>query len=558
LVTAKEYEPLGVNNFGGAGGITPGKGTGVGAYSNSVVVGLLNPEQKPRLLVQASHAYRNNGSEASASRDFESATQSQVSNIPLTYRRFLVEEKDGRVVRTTPVSEVPGWAKRWAEAEGEGAAIPDNFIPRWASDVSKKKKDWSNGPDPKTPYFKGPIRFVHPPKDEGEPFLPHNHVPAITWLENGDLLASWISTRQERGPELTILASRLRDGADTWDPSSEFFKAPDRNMMHTCLSRDTQGTIYHFNGMTPEGDDPAFKGYENMALMLRTSKDLGVTWSPAEAILPRYSFQHMPCGTMFRASNGLLIQNCDWYRHRLSTLVVSSDNGKTWSDRSEGEPVPPAREKGTTGKGFIAGTHAGVIEISNDRLMALGRTGWGKPNRAINGKMPKSISTDWGKTWTYTDSPFPIIASGQRLVLMRLQEGPILLVSFTGTQSGAVKGGRKPDDVKVGDNFNWNGMEFIDSNGKKFKGYGMFAALSYDEGETWPDRRLLTPGSGSYKKCGGWTGNFTATPTRAEPGGYLTATQTPDGVIHLLSSAHHYRFNLVWLESNQWHLKINH
>jgi hypothetical protein len=32
----------------------------VSAYSNSIVVGLLNPENKPRLLVQASHAYRNN------------------------------------------------------------------------------------------------------------------------------------------------------------------------------------------------------------------------------------------------------------------------------------------------------------------------------------------------------------------------------------------------------------------------------------------------------------------------------------------------------------------
>ena len=81
------------------------------------------------------------------------------------------------------------------------------------------------------------------------------------------------------------------------------------------------------------------------------------------------------------------------------------------------------------------------------------------------------------------------------------------------------------------------GMEFTDNEGHEFTGYGMFAALSYDEGETWPVRKLLTPGSGSYANCGGWTGDFTATPTRAEPGGYLTATQTPDGVIHLLSSA---------------------
>ena len=40
---------------------------------------------------------------------------------------------------------------------------------------------------------------------------------------------------------------------------------------------------------------------------------------------------------------------------------------------------------------------------------------------------------------------------------------------------------------------------------------------------------------------------FTATPTRAEHGGYLAATQTPDGVIHLIGSRLHYRLNLAWL-----------
>jgi len=36
--------------------------------------------------------------------------------------------------------------------------------------------------------------------------------------------------------------------------------------------------------------------------------------------------------------------------------------------------------------------------------------------------------------------------------------------------------------------------------------------------------------------------------THAEPMGYLAATQTPDGIIHLASSALYYRFNLAWLK----------
>jgi sulfatase modifying factor 1 len=37
------------------------------------------------------------------------------------------------------------------------------------------------------------------------------------------------------------------------------------------------------------------------------------------------------------------------------------------------------------------------------------------------------------------------------------------------------------------------------------------------------------------------------TPTQAENEGYLAATQTPDGVIHLISSRLPYRFNLASL-----------
>ena len=33
----------------------------------------------------------------------------------------------------------------------------------------------------------------------------------------------------------------------------------------------------------------------------------------------------------------------------------------------------------------------------------------------------------------------------------------------------------------------------------------------------------------------------------AEPKGYFACTQTPDGVIHLISSRLHYRFNLAWI-----------
>jgi hypothetical protein len=41
---------------------------------------------------------------------------------------------------------------------------------------------------------------------------------------------------------------------------------------------------------------------------------------------------------------------------------------------------------------------------------------------------------------------------------------------------------------------------------------------------------------------------FEMTNTNAEPKGYMSACQTPDGVIQLISSRQHYAFNRAWIE----------
>jgi hypothetical protein len=169
-----------------------------------------------------------------------------------------------------------------------------------------------------------------------------------------------------------------------------------------------------------------------------------------------------------------------------------------------------------------------VTELSDGRFLALGR------GNNIDGRMPMSVSTDGGATWTYEASPFPPVSGGQRLVLRRLQEGALLLVSFTDPSSAE----------------NPRGLEFTRADGQTFTGYGMFAAVSYDDGATWPHKKLITPGKEAGVFDGGaWTREFTLDATHAEPKGYLASTQTPDGVIHLISSGLYYRFNLAWIET---------
>ena len=59
--------------------------------------------------------------------------------------------------------------------------------------------------------------------------------------------------------------------------------------------------------------------------------------------------------------------------------------------------------------------------------MSTGRSGVGiergqvGPGHNIDERMPQSLSTNLGRTWTYSASPFPPIGGGQRLV-----ESPVL------------------------------------------------------------------------------------------------------------------------------------
>lgn len=397
-----------------------------------------------------------------------------------------------------------------------------------STNVSQKLLKWVKVSESK-PVFLEPVRYVNKPECEDEvPFFHHNHCPAITWLPNGDLLAAWFSTNQESGREMTILASRLRTGNAAWDKPSEFFKVADRNMTGTSLFYDGKGTLYHMNGVETDGD------WKNLAMVLRTSTDNGVSWTQPALADGEHRVRNQVIAGMSQTKNGWLIQagDADPGPEGGTAIHISKDQGKSWYNPYEGTDKPEFAE-GKKG-GLIAGIHAGVLELKDGKLLALGRNN-NIQTEEFGPRMPMSISDDGGKTWTYHASEFPPIAGGQRLILYRLNEGPLLLISFTHHPE-------ESDAKKIG-------MIFKRKDGSTYKGYGMYAAISYDEGETWPVKKLLTDGKYRYLNGGAWTGAFEMDDTHAEPRGYLAATQSPDNLIHLVSSSIHYRFNLSWLET---------
>lgn len=403
-------------------------------------------------------------------------------------------------------------------------------VPENMDGVSQKTASWKKT-SARKPVFMEPKVFVKSPAESSAaytPFYSHNHQPAITWCDNGDLLAIWFSCDDEKGREQVVLASRLRKGEEEWEDASVFLHIPDRNVTGSSLLNDGNGKLWHFNGVANSGD------WQNLALTLRTSVDNGRTWSRPELIEPEHAKRHQVIAGPIITSDGKMIQTCDagpGGGPEGTSVHISSDGGKTWSDPWNGEDMVKPEDGGCGPS--IAGIHGAIVELSDGRLMTVGR---GVGIRGKDGKLhlPQSFSADGGRTWTYRAMPdFLPIWSGQRVTMRRLAEGPIMLVSFTG----------HPDKGK-GESY---GMEFTGPDGKTFTGYGMFVALSFDDGMTWPVRRLVTDGVRRSMDGGAWTRGFTMDAAHAETKGYLASVQTPDGMIHLISSRNHYCFNLAWI-----------
>ena len=184
---------------------------------------------------------------------------------------------------------------------------------------------------------------------------------------NGDLLAIWYTCRDEPGRELAIVASRLPYGGAEWQPASSFWDAPDRNDHAPALWVDEQGTIYHFNGLS------AAATWGSLATVMRTSHDNGVTWSKARLIMPEHGLHHMPIESVIRTREGAILVPCDAVTggDGGSAVLVSRDEGQTWRDPGEGQPAPQFAE-GATGA-WIAGIHAGFVQLANGDIMAFGR-----------------------------------------------------------------------------------------------------------------------------------------------------------------------------------------
>ncbi len=272
----------------------------------------------------------------------------------------------------------------------------------------------------------------------GPIFSAWNHDTALCVCPNGDVLATWYTTKSESGRELAIAASRLPAGSGEWQPASLFLDVPDVNDHAPALLSDGK-RIYHFSNQ-------ALKGWVDAAVVMTTSDDSGATWSKPRIIIPRGKNPINPASMnmpvcAFIAKAGVLCVILD-ARRKSSCMAISKDRGKTWQ----------------LTKGLISGIHAAAAGLKDGSIVAFGRGP--KP-------MPVSVSKDLGETWEVKKTPFGPIGVGAKAAALRLAGGALLLCSFD-TGKPPITGKRTT-----------------------------FAALSYDGGKSWKHIRQL-PGVGGY------------------------------------------------------------
>ena len=176
-----------------------------------------------------------------------------------------------------------------------------------------------------------------------------------------------------------MIACRLRFGADVWDMPSFFLDFADANDHAPMLTADN-GTLRFYWGSNQL--DSGFP-FQTIA-----STDSGATWSvPQFPVFTTWIGGHsaQPITSAFRGPDNTMYVGSDAVNAE-SVLWSSKDDGKTWIDPG----------------GRTNGRHTAFALLKDGRLLGMG----GK-NSNIDGFMPKSISSDGGKTWDVQQDAVP-------------------------------------------------------------------------------------------------------------------------------------------------------
>ena len=213
-----------------------------------------------------------------------------------------------------------------------------------------------------------------------------NHASSLIELENGDLLCAWFAGLAEGSSDISIVAARLRAGADRWEYEGVLSEDAQCSEQNPCFFQEKDGTLWLLHtaqksrGTMTEAEWLALKSQgkvtgnfsmqETAQIRRRLSQDQGRTWQPTTVFSQKPgSFCRHP---ILELSNG------DWlfpmwysvedphsdkqYGKDYSVVRLSHNRGGTWEE----VPVPDS----------VGRVHMTAVETRPGHLVAFFRSRW--------------------------------------------------------------------------------------------------------------------------------------------------------------------------------------
>jgi sialidase-1 len=317
-------------------------------------------------------------------------------------------------------------------------------------------------------------------------------IPGIVVTAKGTVLAYAEARKSDRGDwnTIDIVMRRSTDGGRTWSPSRKIVDVEgpkDKNPVALAQKLATPGDVTYNNPVaipTRDGVVHLIFCLEYMRAFHMRSTDDGLTWSKPmeitptfERFRPEYDWKVLATGPGhgIELSNGRLLipvwlsTGTGGHAHRpsVTSTIYSDDGGKTWR---RGEIAIPNTAE------YIHPNETAAIELADGTVMLNARSE-SKANRRLI-TTSKDGATAWS-TPRFDDALLePICMAG--------------LVRY----STARNGGR--NRILFSNPHNLERRDGKAEPGMPRDRRSVSVQMSYDEGKTWPVRKVIEPGWSGY------------------------------------------------------------
>ncbi|MDT1060816.1 exo-alpha-sialidase [Paracoccus sp. CPCC 101403] len=355
--------------------------------------------------------------------------------------------------------------------------------------------------------------------DRAEAFLPspmiQNHAAFLHLFDDGALACAWFGGTLEGKSDISIHASILLPGAETWGPAHALSHDPQHSEQNPVIFAAPDGRLWLFHTSQPAGNQDQCR--IRTVPLSRDGDRLSTAQGRFLDDLPRGCFVR---GQVTLRADGawlLPIFRCvprpgqKWNgSHDVAALGVSEDGGKSWRL----DEIP----------GSIGAVHMSPVPKADGVIPAFYR-------RRQADAVHRSQSEDGGRTWTAPEAT-NLPNNNSSIAAIRIADGRVAVIC--NLSSAATSADRRASLYdELGDE---DDRPDADPTGGCQPVWGVPRApvavcLSADGGRTFPDRIVIEDGPGT---C---TSND-STDGRNRELSYPWLLEGPDGSLHIAYTYH--------------------